>query len=280
MSKNIHKLLPPYQIGIPLTGLVLILGVVVANQAKPVLSNQTDFLSASTGQIADSKVKTYTWLQRSAQEQKEVRLRSALNSEFRQNSLKEARLRKAIARNPTNAPSQVADNHELTYTWLQRHPSADRTKQEVTPSLESPTTPIVAQTEAPETKAIAARSNFPKLDGVYLYGESAKPGQSGQGYIIFEKQQGNVVGALYQPNSEYSCFNGTLQSTGQLAMNVNGYPGEVGPIRVATKNPLQRVNNLEPVTYSHSEALQDYYQLNSVSANDLKILQQCKALNS
>ncbi|BAZ31902.1 hypothetical protein NIES4074_43750 [Cylindrospermum sp. NIES-4074] len=122
---------------------------------------------------------------------------------------------------------------------------------------------------------IAPTSNFPKQDGIYLYGQSLEANQLGQGYIIFQKQQDRVIGALYVPSSEFSCFQGTLGQSGKLAMTVTGSPGEGGPTEVATASRIPRITDDEPISYAYSVTLQDYHQLNSVSANDRRILQIC-----
>lgn len=122
---------------------------------------------------------------------------------------------------------------------------------------------------------VSPTANFPKQDGIYLYGQSPEANQLGQGYIIFQKQQDRVIGALYVPSSEFSCFQGTLGQSGELAMTVTGSPGEGGPTEVATASRIPRITDDEPISYAYSVALQDYHRLNSVSANDRRILQIC-----
>lgn len=117
--------------------------------------------------------------------------------------------------------------------------------------------------------------NFPEKDGIYLYGQSSTPNQLGQGYIVFQKQQGKVMGALYMPSSEFSCFQGTIAKSGELAMTVTSSPGEAGVNLVSTTSRIPRLTDEDTATYAYSVALQDYHQLNSVSANDQQILQAC-----
>ncbi len=117
---------------------------------------------------------------------------------------------------------------------------------------------------------------FPEQDGIYLYGQSATPNQLGQGYILFQKQQSKIIGALYVPQSEFSCFQGTLAKSGELAMTVKSSPGEVGAIEVSTSSTIPKISDDQSTSYAHSISLQDYHQLNSLSANDREILQMCK----
>ncbi|MDD1416434.1 hypothetical protein MEN41_17980 [Dolichospermum sp. ST_con] len=117
---------------------------------------------------------------------------------------------------------------------------------------------------------------FPEQDGIYLYGQSATPNQLGQGYVLFQNQQSKIIGALYVPQSEFSCFQGTLAESGELALTVKSSPGEVGAIEVSTSSTIPKISDDESTTYAHSVTLQDYHQLNSLSANDREMLQMCK----
>ncbi|UUO16644.1 hypothetical protein [Dolichospermum heterosporum] len=117
---------------------------------------------------------------------------------------------------------------------------------------------------------------FPEQDGTYLYGQSSTPNELGQGYILFQKQQSKIIGALYVPHSEFSCFQGTLAKSGELAMTVKSSPGEVGVMEVSTASTIPKVNENEFTTYPYSLTLQDYHQLSSVSSNDREILQICQ----
>ena len=117
---------------------------------------------------------------------------------------------------------------------------------------------------------------FPEQDGTYLYGQSSTPNELGQGYILFQKQQSKIIGALYVPHSEFSCFQGTLAKSGELAMTVKSSPGEVGVMEVSTASTIPKVNENEFTTHPYSVTLQDYHQLSSVSSNDREILQICQ----
>lgn len=148
------------------------------------------------------------------------------------------------------------------------------------------TSKLIKQTTASaQPERSAPRGKLPEKDGVYLYGQSPQPDQLGQEYMVFEVEQGKVVGALYLPHSEFSCFQGTLNS-GKLAMVVASSPGtEPYPDPVAGQNLQQLAavsDRSEPAaiyetsTYPHSVALQNYYQLPGVSDNDQRILATCK----
>jgi hypothetical protein len=135
------------------------------------------------------------------------------------------------------------------------------------------TTQLTESQKATKNAAVTTRK-FPNKDGVYLYGQSLQPNQLGQGYIVFQKRQNQVMGALYMPSSEFSCFQGNIDSSGELAMTVSA-PSGGGLEEVATANIPPKLDIDQPMTYAYSVALQDYHQLNTVSEGDRQILQKC-----
>lgn len=67
--------------------------------------------------------------------------------------------------------------------------------------------------QSPLSQSPLFQSDRPEQDGIYLYGESSQPNQLGKGYFIFSKTGSQVVGAIYYPLSEYSCFMGRQNNT-------------------------------------------------------------------
>ncbi|MBD2439524.1 hypothetical protein [Nostoc sp. FACHB-110] len=131
--------------------------------------------------------------------------------------------------------------------------------------------------KADKEAGVLPTRKIPTKDGVYLYGQSPKPNQIGQGYIIFQKQQGRVSGALYMPSSEFSCFQGTIDKSGELAMTVNGSSDEVTASDVATRSTIPSVSDEEFSNYAYSVALQDYHPIQYISASDRRILKTCQS---
>jgi len=119
-------------------------------------------------------------------------------------------------------------------------------------------------------------NNLPTKDGVYLYGQSPAPNQIGQGYIVFQQKQGKVTGALYMPNSEFSCFQGTIDKSGELAMTVNGSQDEVGSPNIATTSTIPAISEDGFNNYPYSVALRDYHPIQFISGSDRRILQICQ----
>ncbi|BAZ09270.1 hypothetical protein NIES4071_10770 [Calothrix sp. NIES-4071] len=179
---------------------------------------------------------------------------------------------------------KLPDSGAYFETWREQ-PSNDATndtpnKQLASPNLpteESIITAIVPEVQRENSQlTIKTVNNYPQQDGVYLYGQSPQPKQIGQGYIIFEKNQGRVVGALYMPDSEFSCFNGNVDSSGELAMTVNPGAGETGQTQVAAQNKAPKINEDEPTSYAYSVALRDFHQINQISKLDRDILNACQ----
>lgn len=122
-------------------------------------------------------------------------------------------------------------------------------------------------------------------DGTYVYGQSTQPQQIGKEYLVFEARQGKVVGAMYMPGSEYSCFKGTFASN-QLDLTVaNSYNQtaishtiDARPAQVAAAGgEINLQNTYDSLTYPHTIRLEDYQPLNKVSDNDKQILNSCQS---
>lgn len=91
-------------------------------------------------------------------------------------------------------------------------------------------------------------------DGIYLYGNSSYPNQLHHEYVVFQHQQGKVVGAFYTPRSEFSCFTGNLQD-------------QTLKIQPVAARELQTPMNAR---------LTNLHSITNVSANDQRMLSMCK----
>lgn len=131
------------------------------------------------------------------------------------------------------------------------------------------------------------KGKLPQKDGVYLYGQSPEPQQIGHEYIVIEVNKGRAVGAFYLPNSEFNCFNGTIEA-GKLALLLaNGPETEAYPAELTNNTDAPQVaalgdrslgeNGSNEITTPYSVALQNYHQLSAVSPSDRQILAACKS---
>jgi hypothetical protein len=124
----------------------------------------------------------------------------------------------------------------------------------------------------PESKPQAV-SNLP--DGVYLYGQSPQPEQIGQGYFVFEVNHGKVVGALYMPRSSFDCASGSFKDN-QLALKVvNSYDRSTNPYEIAVERSSTVASTGNPTP--QEIGLEGFHRLPTVSENDQRILNVCKA---
>jgi hypothetical protein len=81
-------------------------------------------------------------------------------------------------------------------------------------------------------------------DGIYLYGEANIANQLGKGYFIFRQFGQRIVGAMYYPQSEYTCFTGNRSAT-----NVHLQPFEPGAPSPSGQETIQvKLPNLHHIT--------------------------------
>ncbi|NES22770.1 MAG: hypothetical protein F6K41_28585 [Symploca sp. SIO3E6] len=122
-------------------------------------------------------------------------------------------------------------------------------------------------------------------NGTYLYGQSSQPEKIGREYLVFEANQGEVVGALYMPSSEFSCFQGTLDSNHLNLKVVNPYDQTAISHIIARAKPspiaaaggqLNLESSYDSLTYPHAVGLEGYQQISEVSDNDHRILSLCR----
>ncbi len=92
-------------------------------------------------------------------------------------------------------------------------------------------------------------------NGVYLYGNAPQPNQLSHSYVVFERDNGKVVGAFYSPRSEFTCFAGDLQGT-QLE--------------------VEALADEDSGTHAVRAQLSQLYPIPQVSANDQRMLATCR----
>ncbi len=117
---------------------------------------------------------------------------------------------------------------------------------------------VIVPVSALDTSIVFAKlaNGSPSADGVYLFGQSAKPGQIQQEYFVFELENDKVMGAFYMPYSSFDCFYGHLKA-GELNLTIT--------------------SSYDKAAYPYSVSLKDYQPISSMSTNDQRILNTCKA---
>jgi hypothetical protein len=108
-------------------------------------------------------------------------------------------------------------------------------------------------------------------NGVYLYGETARPNVVGKEYIVFETIGTKARGAFYLPRSEFSCFYGQLKGA-RLNVTV------IDPFDRQKYSFSLTVNSNGLNASKQPKSGQATYQpLDKISSNDLRILAACKS---
>lgn len=120
------------------------------------------------------------------------------------------------------------------------------------------------------------KGKLPTADGVYLYSQAPQSNQLGQEYVVFEMRRGKVTGAFYLPQSEFSCFQGSLNAN-KLSVTVaaddnsEADAAQVAAVGTPTEDDYTQISS------PHAVGLQNYYQLSDISNNDRRILNACQS---
>jgi len=163
-------------------------------------------------------------------------------------------------------------NFTLLFQWLQ--PAQVFMTALVMLVLVTVPMPLLSAQENQETEEGQINNNRTLPNGIYLYGQSRQPDQIGHQYIVFEVSGSSLVGALYMPHSEFSCFQGTMTAN-ELEMTVNHpYDNVQYPYAIA-------LSATSPLASRDPEAkapasLAGYHPLEEISANDQRILATCQ----
>ncbi len=109
--------------------------------------------------------------------------------------------------------------------------------------------PIQAQQNPSKTNVAALP------DGIYLYGDSPQPNQVLQNYIVFQRQNDRVVGAIYAPRSDFTCFTGKIQGNTLYGKAISA--GKIQTVEVNTQ-------------------LTNLHSIRTISSNDRRLLSMCQ----
>ena len=128
-----------------------------------------------------------------------------------------------------------------------------------------------------EKNTLIAQHQFLE-DGVYLYGESSQPEQIGQAYMVFEVHQGQLTGAFYMPRSSFDCFSGVAQGN-QLNLNITeSYSQQTYSHTIGFNNSSVVAAVGRQGADKNNLTLDGFQRLPNLSANDQRILNECKKI--
>ena len=112
-------------------------------------------------------------------------------------------------------------------------------------------------------------------NGVYLYGQSPERDQLGQAYMVFEVNQGRIVGGFYMPRSSFDCFWGTPDGNRLALTVIDSYTQETHPYAIAFNPSFVAASTAGGG--DRSVSLEGFYPIAPVSQADLEILRVCQS---
>ncbi|NET35213.1 MAG: hypothetical protein F6K19_24825 [Cyanothece sp. SIO1E1] len=117
----------------------------------------------------------------------------------------------------------------------------------------------------------------PFPDGIYLYGESAMAEQVGQTYVVFQVIQTQVRGALYLPQSEFSCFTGTVDAEVMHLTLSDPYEQTTYTYSLALQQTTAVATTESHMRLDPGVNIEGFHPIEPVGDNDRRILAACQA---
>jgi hypothetical protein len=108
-------------------------------------------------------------------------------------------------------------------------------------------------------------------DGVSLYGESDRPDEVGKEYLILEKVGNKTIGAIYMPQSDFSCFYGRVKKSELNITLIDGYNGQQYNYGLSLHSRGLTASKMPMM------GTPTYHPLGQISDNDRRILESCKS---
>lgn len=136
--------------------------------------------------------------------------------------------------------------------------------------------PANANIPAAQDGAVPFKAPHALADGTYLYGQSQTAEQLGSAYMVFEVNQGKLLGAFYMPRSSFDCFYGNLEADRMALTVVDSYAQSPHPYAVALES-TESIAMTGSETIVPAVTLEGFHRLENLSSNDQRILSTCKA---
>ena len=106
----------------------------------------------------------------------------------------------------------------------------------VLPTMATPRTKL-------EGVPMAVSQEGAKPQNVYLYGEVNRPNQPEKSYFIFSSTGSQIVGAIYYPQSEYTCFIGQKNDQ-SLSLNLVEPGADASPQLEVSLKPMYAISKV------------------------------------
>ncbi|WP_137455097.1 hypothetical protein [Halomicronema hongdechloris] len=140
-----------------------------------------------------------------------------------------------------------------------------------TPSLFSTALLLTVSLASMAPAHVAASATL--ADGRYLYGQVPEANRDDTTYMVFELQDGKMVGAFYQPRSSFDCFQGQIQADTMALTVIDSYDQTAFNYEVA----LQDRSTLVAGVAGTAANPVGYHRISSLSELDHRLLDTCQA---
>jgi len=121
-------------------------------------------------------------------------------------------------------------------------------------------------------------SNMHFADGIYLYGQSPEPKKMGSEYLVFEVNQGKVIGGFYMPHSSFDCFYGNVELNKLALTVIDSYKQTFHSYTVALQ--LEELVAQAKGKTAMPVGLKGYHRLDVMTEIDQHVLSACRVNRS
>lgn len=111
----------------------------------------------------------------------------------------------------------------------------------------------------------------PTVAEILFYGQAPQAGELAHDYLVFEKQGEQLAGVIYQPQSEYACFQGTVGRSGLQLAVTSPFDQTVASYGIAFDTAASQIAG-QP--QSHME-LAGFHAIADIGTQEQNLLTQC-----
>lgn len=116
------------------------------------------------------------------------------------------------------------------------------------------------------------KPHSPKAQGLHFYGEAPETNAIGHDYLLFEVQGKQVSGVIFQPQSEYACFQGRVLPDALDLAIADPFDGTAMPFSIAFEYQTVQVAG----AIQSQVSLDGFTELAEVSESETEMLAQCQ----
>ncbi|MEM8639158.1 MAG: hypothetical protein AAGG51_10135 [Cyanobacteria bacterium P01_G01_bin.54] len=113
---------------------------------------------------------------------------------------------------------------------------------------------------------------MPQANGLHFYGQATEANQLGSDYLLYEVQGEQVTGVIFQPQSEYACFQGNVTTDALELAIADPFDGTVYPYTIAFEHQTVQVAG----TLHNLVTLAGLNAIATVGESEQELLAQCR----